>query len=166
MTVRGPTQTKGTAMCKILIVYHSQSGHTREMAERAAAGAGAIDGVRVSLKRAADATLQDLIACDGLLIGSPEYFGYMAGMVKDFFDRTYTGARGEKRIFKKPYAAFISAGNDGTGALTAIERICIGYPLKKVCEAVIAKGEIDGGILDRCEELGMTIAAGCEAGIY
>ena len=152
--------------CKILIVYHSQGGNTRKMAQRAAEGARSIEDVAVFLKMASEATLEDLLACDGLAIGSPEYFGTMAGMVKDFFDRTYNEARDRKEIFKKPYAVFISAGNDGTGALNHIERICLGYPFKKVLSPVIAKGEIDGAILAQCEELGKTIAAGCREGIY
>jgi multimeric flavodoxin WrbA len=136
------------------------------MAERVARGARSIENSHVVLKRAAEATLDDLLKCDGLAIGSPEYFGYMAGMIKDFFDRTYTEARGNPRIFKKPYVVFISAGNDGTGALSHIERICIGYPFKKVFDPVVATGEMDEEALTRCEELGKTIAAGCEAGIY
>ena len=153
-------------MCKILIVYHSQTGNTRKMAESVAQGARSIRNVTVIQKKAAEATLQDLLECDGLAIGSPEYFGYMAGMVKDFFDRTYNEARGRKEVFKKPYVVFISAGNDGTGALSHIERIATGYPFKKVYDPVIARGEIDREVLEKCEELGKTIAAGCEAGIY
>ena len=153
-------------MTSILVVYHSQSGHTQKMAESVANGAACIEGVTVSLKRASEADLRDLLECDGLAIGSPEYFGYMAGMVKDFFDRTYDAARGKKEVFKKPYVVFISAGNDGTGALNNIERICTGYQFKKVYDPVIAKGEIDSDILIRCDQLGKTIAAGCKEGIY
>ncbi len=153
-------------MGRILIIYHSQTGNTQKMAESVARGSDSIDNVHVVLKRASEATLKDLMECDGLALGSPEYFGYMAGMIKDFFDRTYNEARGRKEVFKKPYVVFISAGNDGSGALSSIERICIGYQLKKVYEPVVAKGEINQGILMRCEELGKTIAAGCEAGIY
>ncbi len=153
-------------MCKILIVYHSQTGNTEKMAESVARGAKAITNVKVTLKRAPEATLQDLLECDGLAIGSPEYFGYMAGMVKDFFDRTYNEARGRKEVFKKPYVVFISAGNDGTGALSHIERIATGYQFKKVYDPVIARGKLDREVLEKCEELGKTIAAGCEAGIY
>jgi len=156
----------GHTVCKILIIYHSQSGNTRRMAESVARGAAAVTNVKVTLKRATDATLQDLLECDGLAIGSPEYFGYMAGLVKDFFDRTYNEALERKEIFKKPYVVFVSAGNDGTGALSHIERIAMGYQFKKVYAPVIARGVIDQEILEKCEELGGTIAAGCEAGIY
>jgi len=153
-------------MCTILVIYHSQAGHTQRMAESVAKGAACIEGVTVVLKRASEANLRDLLECDGLAIGSPEYFGYMAGMVKDFFDRTYDEARGRKEVFKKPYVLFVSAGNDGTGALNNIERICTGYQFKKVYEPVVARGEIDLEILVRCDELGKTIAAGCKEGIY
>ncbi len=136
------------------------------MAESVAGGAGSIKGVTVVLKRAAEAGLRDLLECDGLAIGSPEYFGYMAGMVKDFFDRTYQEALGRKEVLKKPYVVFISAGNDGTGALNSIERICTGYRLKKIYDPVVARGEINQETLIRCDELGKTIAAGCKEGIY
>jgi len=153
-------------MCKILIIFHSQAGNTRQMAETVAKGARSINGVTVTLKNASEASLQDLFECDGLAIGSPEYFGNMAGIIKDFFDRTYDEARGKKEVIKKPYVVFISAGNDGTGALNNIERICIGYQFKKVYDPVVAKGKIDREALIRCEELGKTIAAGCREGIY
>ncbi|MFH1953487.1 MAG: NAD(P)H-dependent oxidoreductase [Pseudomonadota bacterium] len=153
-------------MCRILIIYHSQDGHTQKMAESVAGGAGSIKGVTVVLKRAAEAGLRDLLECDGLAIGSPEYFGYMAGMVKDFFDRTYQEALGRKEVLKKPYVVFISAGNDGTGALNSIERICTGYRLKKIYDPVVARGEINQETLIKCDELGKTIAAGCKEGIY
>ena len=153
-------------MHTILIVYHSQGGNTRLMAEAVAAGVSSMDGVAAVLKQAPDAGLEDLLSCDGLAMGSPEYFGYMAGMVKDFFDRTYDAARGRREVFKKPYVVFVSAGNDGQGALTHIDRIASGYPLKKVHEPVIARGGIDEGVLQECRILGQTLAAGCEAGIY
>ena len=153
-------------MCLILIIYHSQSGNTQKMAEHVAKGAQSIDNVNVILKRATDATLQDLLECNGLIIGSPEYFGYMAGAIKDFFDRTYYSAQGKKETFKKPYAVFISAGNDGTGALNNINRLCTGYQLKEVFHPIIAKGNIDKEILNTCEEMGATVAAGCKEKIY
>ena len=153
-------------MVTILIVYHSQTGATKKMAKAVAQGVNSTGNARAILKEARETTLDDLLNSDGLAFGSPEYFGYMAGAIKDLFDRTYYQARGRREIFKKPYAVFISAGNDGLGALSSIERICVGYQLKKVYEPVIARGDIDETVLGRCEELGKVIAAGCEAGIY
>lgn len=157
---------KENAMCKILVVYHSQTGRTKRMAQKVVEGAQSIQGVNVICRKASEATMEDLLECDGLALGSPEYFGYMAGMIKDFFDRTYEGVTGKKEIMKKPYVVFISAGNDGTGALNHIERICLGYHFRKVYDPVVARGEIDTNALLQCEELGKTIAAGCREGIY
>jgi multimeric flavodoxin WrbA len=157
----------GNSSINILVVYHSQAGHTQKMAKAVAKGASSVKNVRVILKKAADATLEDLIACDGLAIGSPEYFGYMAGMIKDFFDRTYEEARTRKEeIFKKPYVVFISAGNDGSGASAWIDRICKGFTFKKVSDPIISRGDVTGEELEKCYELGKLIAAGCEIKIF
>jgi multimeric flavodoxin WrbA len=151
-------------MAKILIVYHSHTGNTEKMAQAVAQGAKSIEGIEVVLKKAVDATLEDLLTADGLALGTPENFGYMSGMVKDFFDRTYLGA--QEKVFRKPFVIFISAGNDGTGALRAIERIALGYKFKTVFHPVIAKGDITKEILTQCVELGATIAGGCQMHIY
>jgi len=154
-------------MARILIVYHSQTGNTEKMARMVAQGAASIENTEVMVKEAADASLEDLLACEGLAIGTPENFGYMSGSVKDFFDRTFYPAEG--KVFRKPYVVFISAGNDGTGALSSIERIALGYQFKKVYDPVIARSS-QGGVTDEilalCRELGQTIAGGIEAGIY
>ncbi len=153
-------------MACILVIYHTQSGNTQKMAEAVAAGAASIKDTKVVLKQAKDATIEDLILCDGIAIGSPEYFGYMAGMIKDFFDRTYEFAKEKREIFKKPYVIFISAGNDGRNARDQIERICLGYQFKKVYETLIVRGLPDKESLKQCHEMGGTIAAGCDLGIY
>lgn len=151
-------------MAKILIVYHSQTGKTQKMAIAVAEGARSIEKAEVLLKRAGDTTTEDLLATDGLAVGTPENFGYMSGMIKDFFDRTYAAAH--EKVFRKPYVVFISAGNDGTGALNAIERIALGYKMKKVYPPVICKGPVTEDILEQCRELGATLAGGCQMGIY
>jgi multimeric flavodoxin WrbA len=151
-------------MARILIVFHSQTGNTKKMAKAVADGAGSIESAEVVLKRARDATLDDLLKADGIAIGTPENFGYMSGMIKDFFDRTFYPAQG--KVFRKPYVVFVSAGNDGTGAVRSIERIAIGYQFKKVYEPVISRGKLTEETLENCRELGKTIAGGCVMGIY
>ncbi len=149
----------------LLIVYHSQTGHTRAMAEAALRGADALaEDIETRLQPALEAGLEDLLWADGLLLGTPENFGYMSGGLKDFLDRTFYPAQG--RVESLPYGVFISAGNDGTGALSAIERIAPGYPLKPVAEPVIVRGEPDAADLARCEELGQTLAAGLALGVF
>jgi len=151
-------------MSRILIVYHSQTGNTEKMAQAVVQGAGSIEDTEVVLKRAREADAEDLLQCDGLAIGTPENFGYMSGAIKNFFDRTFYQVEG--KVFRKPYVVFISAGNDGTGALNSIERIALGYQFKKVYEPVIARGAVSEKILEQCSELGQVLAAGCAFGIY
>ena len=150
----------------LLIVYHSKTGNTEALARAAYAGATdeLIEAVDVHLLRAQDAGPEDLLWADALLLGTPENFGYMSGAMKDFLDRTFYEVEG--RIAALPYAIFISAGNDGTGAVRAIQRIGNGYPFDQVQQPVIARDGVDAADLDRCKELGMTLAAGLDAEIY
>ncbi|MBK8181801.1 MAG: flavodoxin family protein [Candidatus Competibacteraceae bacterium] len=148
----------------LLIVYHSQTGHTRTMARAALRGARRVSDVETRLKMALRAELSDLLWAHGLLLGTPENFGYMSGAMKNFLDRTYYPAQG--KISGLPYAIFISAGNDGTGALGSIERIARGYPFKLVCDPIIARGELSTELLEQCEELGETMASGVAWGIF
>lgn len=159
-------QTIANSLKHLLIVYHSQTGNTARMARSAYLGAtvAEIEGVETRLLRAAQANTDDLLWADGLLLGTPENFGYMSGAMKDFLDRTYYPCEG--RIQSLPYATFISAGNDGLGALTAVRRIANGYPFKEVQAPIIAKGPVDEHILQRCAELGTTMAAGLELGMF
>jgi multimeric flavodoxin WrbA len=160
---------------RLLIVYHTQSGNTRSLAEAVLRGALAMAqdggdaadadaGIETKMLRAADATLDDLLTCHGLIIGTPENFGYMAGMVKDFLDRVFYPA--ENKVDALPYALFISAGNDGTLAPLQIERILTGLRMRRVHDAVIVKSTPDAAGLLRCEELGAAMAAGLALGMY
>ena len=160
------TLTTVDSMTEILVIYHSQSGNTKQMAESVAQGVDSVDHVTANLKPAGDASIEDLGRCDGIAIGSPEYFGYMSGMIKDFFDRTYESVSNHTKAFAKPYVLFISAGNDGRNTCVQIERICIGFSFKKVHEPIISRGEITKQVLQECYEMGQTIAAGCDLGIY
>lgn len=153
-------------MKHLLIVYHTQTGNTGRLAEAVRKGASheLLEGVEVRFLTAREAGPDDLLWADGLLLGTPENFGYMSGAMKDFLDRTFYPVEG--RILSLPYAVFISAGNDGSGALRAIRRIANGYPFAEVQEPLIVQGEVGSEHLQKAEELGMTLAAGLDAGIY
>ncbi len=148
----------------LLIVFHSQSGNTEKMAQAVLAGAQVCEGVDTHCLRARQAEVDDLLWADGLLLGTPENLGYMSGALKDFFDRTFYPVQG--RIDNLPYGIFISAGNDGTGALMHIQRIARGYPFRQVIEPIIARAEVTEADLLRCHEMGQTLAAGLEFGIF
>jgi len=149
---------------RLLILYHSQSGNTERLAQAVYRGAQQEADVDTRIVRAFDADLQDLVTSDGVIFGTPENFGYMSGAIKDFFDRTYYPA--QEQEMNLPYALFISAGNDGSGAVREIDRILLGYPMKKVADPVVVQGEITEADIERCEELGLNLAAGLAFGIY
>jgi multimeric flavodoxin WrbA len=151
-------------MKHLLIIYHTQSGNTGQMAAAVLRGCQQETDVITRLLRAFDAGLSDLLWADGIVFGTPENFGTMSGALKDFFDRTYYPA--EEHQLNLPYGLFISAGNDGSGAVREIDRIACGYPLRKVNEPLIAKGEINADHLKQCEELGLSMAAGLSMGIF
>lgn len=153
-------------MKHLLIVYHTKTGNTGRLAAAARRGASAAEltGVALRYLRAADAGPRDLLWADGLLLGTPEYLGYMSGAMKDFLDRTFYEVEG--KLQPLPCAIFISAGNDGSGALTALRRIMKGYPFREVQEPLIVRGRVTAADEERCETLGMALAAGLEAGIY
>ncbi|TKB24814.1 flavodoxin [Desulfopila sp. IMCC35006] len=148
----------------ILVIYHSQGGTMKRMAESFARGAAKEPNITVVFKKAAEASLEDLLACRAIAIGSPEYFGTMAGMIKDFFDRTYEAAK--DKTTGLPFIVFVCAGNDGRGAITQIERIAAGYKWKQVQEHLRVAGPPTAQDLAAVEELGQTLAAGVDFGIF
>jgi multimeric flavodoxin WrbA len=150
----------------LLIVYHSQTGSTIRMADAVIRGAthADVDGVEVRAKTALDADADDLLWADGFILGTPENFGYMSGAMKYFLDRAYYPCEG--KLNGRPWALFVRAGNDGTGAISSIRRILTGLAVKEVQEPVLIKGEFDAARLAECEELGLTMAAGLEADVF
>ena len=159
-------RTTARVVKHIRIVYHSQTCRTEALAHAVYRGAchADISGVETQLMLAADATLLTLLEADAVILGTPENFGYMSGALKDFLDRTYYPAQG--LVEGLAYALFVSAGNDGRGAVSAVERIARGYPLKPVCAPIIVRGDPSVHDLSACEDMGMTIAAGVELGMF
>ena len=150
----------------LLVVYHSQSGSTSRMAEAVIEGARSreVEGVDVRVRTALDATPEDLLWCDAFILGTPENFGYMSGAMKYFLDRAYYPCEGQ--LDGTPFALFIRAGNDGTGALRSLRRILSGLSVREIQEPVMLVGDFDESRLDELKELGLTVAAGLEAGVF
>ncbi|CAD6544091.1 hypothetical protein LMG27952_04129 [Paraburkholderia hiiakae] len=163
-------------MKTLLIVYHTMTGGTRQMAEAAAAAAREQSGVTVRLQLADETQPDDVLAADGYLFATPENLAAMSGLMKDFFDRSYYAAL--DRVNGRPYAVMICAGSDGQNALRQIDRIATGWRLKAVAEGVIvcthaqtperilAPKTIGADDLARCAELGAGLAAGIALGIF
>lgn len=163
-------------MKKLLIVYHSLTGGTRQMAEAALAGAATEATVASALLHASETRAEDVLAADGYIFATPENLGSMSGMLKDFFDRTYYPAL--ERINARPYAIMVCAGSDGTGAVRQIERIATGWRLKPVAaplivithaqtpEDILREKTLGADDLHRCAELGAAFATGLAMSIF
>jgi multimeric flavodoxin WrbA len=161
---------------QLLIVYHSMTGGTLQMARAAASGAARDSVISLNLKAAESAGAQDVLEASGYLFATPENLAAMSGVMKDFFDRTYYQVL--DRIQGRPYATLVCAGSDGTNAARQIERIATGWRLKPIAdplivctyaqtpERILAPKTISPTDLARCEELGATLAAGLEMDIF
>lgn len=150
----------------VLLVYGGQpGGRTERLCTAALAGLRAAgEAFELRERPALQATVDDLLWAQGILLATPEHFGYMSGALKHFFDRTFYPAEG--RTEGRPYGLMVSAGNDGTGTVAAVERIVTGYRWRAVAPPVLVVGEPDAAALARCEELGATLVAGLEAGVF
>jgi multimeric flavodoxin WrbA len=161
-------------MARLLIVYHSLTGGSRQMAE-AAAGAAREDAETVLL-RATEARPDDLLDADGYLFCAPENLAAIAGLMKDFFDRCYYPVLG--RIEGRPYAQMVCAGSDGQNAARQTARIAQGWRLREVqapliiCthaqspEAILAEKVIPEEALAQCRDLGSALGAGLAMGVF
>lgn len=163
-------------MKTLLIVVHSLTGGTRQMAEAAMEGASDEPDVTVRLLDAGTAGPADVLAADAYIFATPENLAAMAGRMKDFFDRTYYPAL--DRINGRPYATLVCAGSDGENAVRQIARIATGWRLRAVAdpiiirtnaqtpEAILAPKRIEAPDLARCRDLGAALAGGIAAGIF
>lgn len=163
-------------MKELLIVFHSKTGGARQMAEAALRGATAEQAVHVRLLHAAEAGADDVLHADGYLFVAPENLAAIAGVMKDFFDRTYYPVL--DRIAGRPYALLVCAGSDGRNAVRQVERIVTGWRLRAVAEplivctraqtpeAILAPKTIGAEDLGRCEEIGAALAGGMAMGIF
>lgn len=161
-------------MAELLIVYHSATGGSRQMAEAAAGAAG--DETPTVLKTAAEAGPDDLLRADGYIFCAPENLAAIAGVMKDFFDRCYYPVLG--RIEGRAYAQMVCAGSDGENAVRQMARIAQGWRLKPVqdpiiiCthaqtpEAILAQKTLSDDQLAPCRELGQALGAGLTMGVF
>lgn len=160
----------------LLVVYHSMTGATAQMAAAVARGAAAEPEIAVRLLRAPEAGTADLLAADGYVFATPENLAAISGLMKDFFDRSYYGAL--DRLNGRPYAALVCAGSDGSNAARQLERIATGWRLRAIApplivctqaqtpEAILAAKTVPPIELTRGEELGAAFAAGLAIGAF
>ena len=145
-------------MAKILVVYHSIGGNTTAAAEALASGAKSVAGTEVVIKEGLQANSDDLLTCDGIAIGTPDYFSYMAGGLKDFFDRTYYPTQGE--VTDKPCVIFVTHGGGGR-AVESVQKIARSFKFKEIVEPVLVRGRPDASADEKLAEAGKALAKAC-----
>ena len=153
-------------MKRLLVVAHVPSDNTARLRDAVVEGARApeIAGVETRALTPFEAGPEDVLAADGVILGTTENLGYMSGALKDFFDRSYYGVI--EKTEGLPYCLYIRAGHDGTGTRRGVETIVTGLRWRAVQEPLVCRGEWQERFVDDCRDLGMAMAAGLEAGIF
>jgi len=148
-------------MAKLLIIYHSQSGNTEAAAKIVAESATEAGDTEVVLKQALEADVDDLLSCDGIIVGSPDYFSYMAGGVKDFFDRALYPTRGQ--VTGKPCGIFLTHGGGGR-AIDSLKSICGSFKFNLVADPVLVLNSPDDEASPKLADLGKALAEAAKEG--
>ena len=158
------------------MVYHTLTGGTQQMVQAAAAGAAQAASLEVSLELASASGPEALLAASGYVFASPENLAAMSGLMKDFFDRCYYPVLDQ--LQGRPYVTLICAGSDGSNAARQIDRIATGWRLRPIApplivcthaqtpEEILKPKVIAAEDLARCQELGATLSAGLELGVF
>lgn len=151
---------------KVLILYYSKGGNTRKLAEAIAEGAGQVDGVDAVLRHTREVDRDDFVSADGLIVGSPVYFGTMAAQIKKILD-DYVGVR--KKMENKVGATFATAGDASGGkettmmaiiqALLIYGMIIVGDPMSATGHyGTACVGAPDAGFQENGRKLGRRVA--------
>ena len=160
----------------LLIVWHSQTGGSKVLADAMLAGAAQTSGLKARAIAAELASAQHLFDANGYLFAFPENLAAISGVMKAFFDRCYYPCLG--KIEGRPYALTVCAGSDGSNAVRQAERIATGWRLKAVAEpliicthaqtpeAIAAAKHISATDLAHCHALGAAMASGLQMGIF
>lgn len=153
-------------MANLLLVAHCPSPNTGALRDAFVRGADSGGEGEVVIRSLAplDAGPDDVRWADLVAIGTTENFGYMAGRVKDFFERIYYPCLEETEGL--PWALYVRAGSDGTGTIASIQRIVTGLKWREVQAPELYRGEFDDAFVEEAEALGAGLAAGLAAGIF
>ena len=151
---------------RLVVVAHAPSENTAKLRDAVLRGARSeeVGDVDARWIPPLEAGPEDVLASDGIILGTTENLGYMSGALKDFFDRCYYPCL--ERTERLPYALYIRAGRDGTGTRRAVESIVGGLNWRRIQEPLLCRGTFRDEFVGECEELGMAVAAGLDAGIF
>ena len=146
-------------MARLLVVHHTPSPAMQEMLEAVVSGARdpELEGIEVTVMPALAATVPDVLAADGFVLGTPANIGYMSGALKHFFDQIYYPCLQAK--IGAPYGLYVHGTSDTTGAVRAVAAIAKGLGWAEVVRPVVSTGPVGKDIDRQCHDLGATVAA-------
>lgn len=152
---------------KLIVIAHAPSENTKRMLEAVIKGANHHDITNVDVRYISplDTCSDDIKTAHAIIIGTTENLGYMAGLIKDVFDRCYNDCLETTQGLPFTFTFYVRAGLDGTGTRRAIESITTGLRWRLVQEPLICKGEFNEDFVTQCEDLGLAMAASLDAGI-
>ena len=153
-------------MARLLVVCHCPSANTTVLRDAAVSAIAQmeLDSIELRTRSPLESGADDVAWCDGILLGTTENFGYMAGLTKDFFERIYYPCLETTQGL--PIALYIRAGEDGRGTRSSINKITTGLRWKYIDDPLILRGPYRPGFTKQVAELAMTMAAGLDAQIY
>jgi multimeric flavodoxin WrbA len=143
----------------LLVVAHTPSPALQALLEAVREGTAyeGLEDVEVVSRPALSATASDLLAADGLVLGTPANIGYMSGALKHFLDGVYYPTL--EAGVGLPYGLYVHGGDDVTGAVRSIEKVATGLRWQQVAAPVTVTGPVTAEAREACRELGATVAA-------
>ena len=145
-------------MPRLLVVHHTPSPALQAVLEAVKEGVALAEGTELVLRPALSAGAADVLAADGVLLGTPANIGYMSGALKHFFDTVYYPCL--EATVGKPYGVYVHGNDDTAGALTSIARITGALRWKQVAAPLSLTGAASPADLDAVRELAATVAVG------
>jgi NAD(P)H-dependent FMN reductase len=143
-------------MPRLLVVHHTPSPALQAVLEAVKEGVAMVEDVELSLRPALSAGAADLLAADGVLLGTPANIGYMSGALKHFFDTVYYPCLDATAGL--PYGVYVHGNDDTVGALTSVQRITGAMRWKQVAAPLSLTGAPGPADLEACRELAATVA--------
>ncbi len=143
-------------MPRLLVVHHTPSPNLQAVLEAVREGARMVAEVELVVRPALSAGPADLLAADGVLLGTPANIGYMSGALKHFFDTVYYPCL--DATVGLPYGVYVHGGDDTSGALRAIGAITGALRWKQVAAPLSLTGPPTREHLEAARELAATVA--------
>lgn len=157
-------------MSRLLVVHHSPTRSVSALTDAVVAGAhdDALEGLEVVVRPALEATAEDVLDADGIVLGTPANFGYMSGALKHFFDSTFLAVGGALSDDGSasggsggslPFGLYVHGRYDVTGAVRAVLSITGALPWRQGAEVLEVLGDVEEPDREAAYELGATIGA-------